>query len=200
MAKGSATWKRVKFGEVVRLNKETCKDPASERIERVIGLEHLEPGDLRVRSWGDVAAGTTFTNRVRPGQVLFGKRRAYQRKVAVADFDAICSGDISCSRAPVRRSYYRSYCPSFARRTHSLSTQWARRPARCRRVPTGPASPRTSSRCRRWRSSEGCWNFFRPCTSQKTASDSQASRHRTSQSQGLWSRSVSTHAVVRERC
>jgi type I restriction enzyme S subunit len=26
--------------------------------------------------------------------VLFGKRRAYQRKVAVADFEAICSGDI----------------------------------------------------------------------------------------------------------
>lgn len=94
MSKGAATWKRVKFGEVVRLNKETCKDPASAGIERVIGLEHLEPGDLRVRSWGDVANGTTFTNRVRPGQVLFGKRRAYQRKVAVADFDAICSGDI----------------------------------------------------------------------------------------------------------
>ena len=94
MARGAATWKRVKFGEVVRLNKETCKDPATAGIERVIGLEHLEPGDLRVRSWRDVADGTTFTNRVRPGQVLFGKRRAYQRKVAVADFDAICSGDI----------------------------------------------------------------------------------------------------------
>jgi type I restriction enzyme S subunit len=87
-------WKRVKFGEVVRLNKETCKDPEAAGINRVIGLEHLEPGDLRVRSWGDVADGTTFSNRVRPGQVLFGKRRAYQRKVAVADFDAICSGDI----------------------------------------------------------------------------------------------------------
>lgn len=87
-------WQRVKFGEVVRLNKETCKDPAAAGIERVIGLEHLEPGDLRVRSWADVADGTTFTNRVRPGQVLFGKRRAYQRKVAVADFDAVCSGDI----------------------------------------------------------------------------------------------------------
>jgi len=94
MSKGAATWKRVKFGEVVRLNKETCKDPASAGIERVIGLEHLEPGDLRVRSWGDVADGTTFTNRVRPGQLLFGKRRAYQRKVAVVEFDAICSGDI----------------------------------------------------------------------------------------------------------
>jgi hypothetical protein len=78
----------VKFGEVVRLHKETCKDPVSAGIERVIGLEHLEPGDLRVRSWGEVADGTTFTNRVRPGQVLFGKRRAYQRKVAVAEFDA----------------------------------------------------------------------------------------------------------------
>jgi type I restriction enzyme S subunit len=87
-------WKRVKFGEVVRLNKETCKDPVSAAIERVIGLEHLEPGDLRIRTWADAAEGTTFTNRVRPGQVLFGKRRAYQRKVAVADFDAICSGDI----------------------------------------------------------------------------------------------------------
>jgi len=87
-------WRRVKFGEVVRLCRETCKDAVAEGIERYIGLEHIEPGDLRVRSWGDVAEGTTFTNRVRPGQVLFGKRRAYQRKVAVADFDAVCSGDI----------------------------------------------------------------------------------------------------------
>jgi type I restriction enzyme S subunit len=31
---------------------------------------------------------------VKPGQTLFGKRRAYQRKVAYAEFDAICSGDI----------------------------------------------------------------------------------------------------------
>lgn len=94
MAKGSTTWNRVKFGDVVRLAKETCKDPVAAGIERVIGLEHLEPGDLRVRSWADIAGGTTFTTRVRPGQVLFGKRRAYQRKVAVADFDAVCSGDI----------------------------------------------------------------------------------------------------------
>jgi type I restriction enzyme S subunit len=94
MAELKAGWQRVKFGEVVRLNKETCKDPEAADIDRVIGLEHLEPGDLRVRSWADVADGTTFTKRVRPGQVLFGKRRAYQRKVAVADFDAVCSGDI----------------------------------------------------------------------------------------------------------
>lgn len=87
-------WRRVKFGDVVSLGKERCVDPAGEGIERYVGLEHIEPGDLRVRSWGEVADGTTFTTRVRPGHVLFGKRRAYQRKVAVADFDAVCSGDI----------------------------------------------------------------------------------------------------------
>lgn len=94
MADLKVGWTRVRFGEVVRLAKETCKDPVAAGIERVIGLEHLEPGDLRVRSWAQVADGTTFTTRVRPGQVLFGKRRAYQRKVALADFDAVCSGDI----------------------------------------------------------------------------------------------------------
>ena len=41
-----------------------------------------------------MADGTTFTRRCRPGQVLFGKRRAYQRKVAVAEFEAVVSGDI----------------------------------------------------------------------------------------------------------
>ncbi len=63
-------------------------------LERFIGLEHLEPGSLHIRAWGNVADGTTFTRRCRPGQVLFGKRRAYQRKVAVAEFDAVVSGDI----------------------------------------------------------------------------------------------------------
>lgn len=87
-------WRRVRFGDVVRLNKETSKDPAADGLERYVGLEHIEPGDLRIRSWGNIADGTTFTNRFRPGQVLFGKRRAYQRKVAVADFDGVCSGDI----------------------------------------------------------------------------------------------------------
>lgn len=87
-------WSMVKFGHVVHLNRDTAKNPEADGIERYVGLEHISPGDPRVRSWGDVAEGTTFTNRFRPGQVLFGKRRAYQRKVAVADFEGVCSGDI----------------------------------------------------------------------------------------------------------
>ena len=87
-------WRRVKFGDVVRLSKARSQDPLADGIERYVGLEHLEPGDLRIRSWGSVADGVTFTSVFRPGQVLFGKRRAYQRKVAVADFSGLCSGDI----------------------------------------------------------------------------------------------------------
>jgi len=86
-------WKRVRFGDVVENCNETC-DPTDAGLERFIAMEHLEPGSLHVRSWGNVADGTTFTRRCGPGQVLFGKRRAYQRKVAVAEFDAVVSGDI----------------------------------------------------------------------------------------------------------
>ena len=87
-------WTRVRFGDVVRLATERCADPLAAGIERYVGLEHLEPSDLCIRTWGNVADGVTFTNRFHAGQVLFGKRRAYQRKVAVADFDGVCSGDI----------------------------------------------------------------------------------------------------------
>ena len=87
-------WKLVRFGDVVENVNESERHPKAVGVERFIGLEHLEPGSLHIRAWGNVADGTTFTRRCRPGQVLFGKRRAYQRKVAVAEFDAVVSGDI----------------------------------------------------------------------------------------------------------
>ena len=93
------TFKQIKgttvaFGDVVHLSKERSNDPERDGFERYLGLEHLKPSDLKVCSWGDIVDGTTFTSVFKPGQVLFGKRRAYQRKVAVADFSGVCSGDI----------------------------------------------------------------------------------------------------------
>jgi len=77
--------------------KQTTKDPESEGLTRIVGLEHLDSESLPLRRWHeleDLQDGTSFTRIFRAGQVLFGKRRAYQRKVAVADFDGVCSGDI----------------------------------------------------------------------------------------------------------
>src|SRR5687767_9854989 len=62
---GSAATKsaarRVRFGDVVRLCTDRCANLAAEGIDRYVGLEHLEPSDLRIRKWGLVAEGTTFT-------------------------------------------------------------------------------------------------------------------------------------------
>ena len=87
-------WTRVVFGDVVKLRGERSSNPEEDGFERFVGLEHIDPGDLKIRRWGDIADGTTFTSVFRPGHVLFGKRRAYQRKVGVADFSGVCSGDI----------------------------------------------------------------------------------------------------------
>lgn len=90
-------WRWIRFGDVVRQVKETTKDPESDGLTRIVGLEHLDSESLPLRRWhelDDLPDGTSFTRVFRAGQVLFGKRRAYQRKVAVADFDGVCSGDI----------------------------------------------------------------------------------------------------------
>ena len=87
-------WKRVRFRDVVDNVNATVHNIASEGVSRVVGLEHLDPGELAVTRWGSTDDGTTFTRRFTAGQVLFGKRRAYQRKVGLPDFDGVCSGDI----------------------------------------------------------------------------------------------------------
>lgn len=83
---------KVLLGDVaeeVRENyNETDGNPA------VVGLEHLIPGEIRLKEWSE-DTNTTFTKAFHKGQVLFGRRRAYLKKAAVAPVDGICSGDIT---------------------------------------------------------------------------------------------------------
>ncbi|WP_299152270.1 restriction endonuclease subunit S [uncultured Christiangramia sp.] len=92
-------WKPVKFGDVVREPKESIKDPESAGVEYVLGLEHIEPEDIHLRSFNTLEDSTTFTKAFKKGDVLFGRRRAYLKKAARAEFDGICSGDITVFRA-----------------------------------------------------------------------------------------------------
>lgn len=87
-------WKIVKFGEVVKNANLVERDSEANGIERVVGLEHIDPGNLHIRRWNSIADSTSFTRKFVPGQTLFGKRRAYQHKVAYAEFEGICSSDI----------------------------------------------------------------------------------------------------------
>lgn len=94
-----SNWKKVKLGDVVFEPKETVKDPIKEGIQHVVGLEHIDSEDIHLRRSASIDESTTFTKKFRKGDVLFGRRRAYLKKAAVADFDGICSGDITVMRA-----------------------------------------------------------------------------------------------------
>jgi type I restriction enzyme, S subunit len=87
-------WRMVKFGDVVRNANLVERNPDEAGIERIVGLEHIDAENLHIRRWSTPEDGTSFTRKFVPGQTLFGKRRAYQRKVAFAEFEGICSGDI----------------------------------------------------------------------------------------------------------
>ena len=87
-------WRMVRFGEVACNVDITEHNPLANGLERYVGLDHIDPESLHIKRWGLIEEGTSFTRKFVKGQVLFGKRRAYQRKVAIADFDGICSGDI----------------------------------------------------------------------------------------------------------
>lgn len=87
-------WRWVRFGDVVRNINRSERDPQAAGLERYVGLDHLDPESFRITRWGSIQEGTTFTRRFDKGQVLFAKRRAYQRKAAIADFEGVCSGDL----------------------------------------------------------------------------------------------------------
>ena len=79
---------RVKLKDVAVEFKEKSSDKSIS-----IGLEHLESNKITIDKY-DTNGNNTFTKVFKRGQILFGRRRAYLHKAAVAPFDGICSGDI----------------------------------------------------------------------------------------------------------
>jgi type I restriction enzyme S subunit len=93
MAELKPGWRRVKFGEMVRQVKDKV-DPEESGLTRFVAGEHMDTDDLRIRRWGEIGdgyLGPAFHMRFKPGQVLYGSRRTYLRKVAVPDFEGICA-------------------------------------------------------------------------------------------------------------
>ncbi|MCI5167152.1 MAG: hypothetical protein D3903_13915 [Candidatus Electrothrix sp. GM3_4] len=80
-------WMPVKFGDVVQEPKESVKNAAAAGIERVVGLEHIERENVHLRRFSGIEESTTFTKKFSKGDVLFGRRRAYLKKAAQAEFE-----------------------------------------------------------------------------------------------------------------
>jgi restriction endonuclease S subunit len=91
-------WKRLPFGAFAESVNERA-EPSEAAEEIYVGLEHLDPQDLHIRRWGKGSDVIGTKLRFRKGDIIFGRRRAYQRKLAVAEFDGICSAHAMVVRA-----------------------------------------------------------------------------------------------------
>lgn len=91
---------KVLLGDVARERKETCK--GNKAGYPIVGLEHLVPEEITLTAWSEDSENT-FSKMFHKGDVLFGRRRAYLKKAAVAPFDGICSGDITVIEANAER-------------------------------------------------------------------------------------------------
>ena len=81
---------KYKFTEIA-INSTEKKKPTEADKDTYIGLEHLDSGTLTVTRWGAEVAPIGEKLVMKKGDVLFGKRRAYQKKVGIAPFDGIFS-------------------------------------------------------------------------------------------------------------
>ncbi|MCE1207766.1 MAG: restriction endonuclease subunit S [Spirochaetia bacterium] len=91
-------WKMVKFSDIAQ-NVSVRVDPADAKTDVYVGLEHLDPSTIHLRQWGKPSDVTGQKLAFKKGDVIFGRRRAYQRKLAVAEFDGICSAHAMVARA-----------------------------------------------------------------------------------------------------
>ena len=87
---------KVKLADVAIESRESLKTKHS--TLPVVGLEHIIPEQINLTEW-DVGVDNTFTKIFKKNDVLFGRRRAYLKKAAVAPCEGICSGDITVIRA-----------------------------------------------------------------------------------------------------
>lgn len=97
----------VRFDEIAKESRGTFR--GSIGGVPIVGLEHIEPYDMLLNKW-DVDVETTFTKAFHKGQIMFGRRRAYQHKACVATCDGICSGDITLIE-PVEGKVYPDLLP-----------------------------------------------------------------------------------------
>nr|MDQ3624055.1 restriction endonuclease subunit S [Verrucomicrobiota bacterium] len=91
-------WKVMPFGAFAESINERI-EPADAAEEVYVGLDDLDSGCLHIRRWGKGSDVIGTKLRFRKGDLIFGRRRAYQRKLALAEMEGICSAHAMVVRA-----------------------------------------------------------------------------------------------------
>lgn len=88
-----SSWVLTKFGDVAIQQKQSV-DRENTDLTRYVKGEHMGSEDLHLRSWGELKdeyLGPAFIRRFDEGDILYGSRRTYLRKVVIAPFSGITS-------------------------------------------------------------------------------------------------------------
>ncbi len=81
---------RYKFSDIAyNITEKRMPVPGDEKT--YIGLEHLDSGSLKVRRWGSVVELKGQKLVMAKGDILFGRRNTYLRRVAIAPHDGLFS-------------------------------------------------------------------------------------------------------------
>lgn len=88
-----SNWQLISFGDVT-IQKKGRVDRESTTLTRYVKGEHMGSEDIHLREWGeldDEYLGPAFHRRFDEGDILYGSRRTYLKKVCIAPFDGITS-------------------------------------------------------------------------------------------------------------
>jgi len=93
-----SAWKTYRFDEIAKNISERI-DPNNTDLEIYIGLEHIDSESLHIKRHGTPDDVNGQKLKFYKGDVIFGRRRAYQRKAGIATADGFCSAHALVLRA-----------------------------------------------------------------------------------------------------
>lgn len=91
-------WEKYRFDEMVQNISERV-EPSQTDLDVYVGLEHIDPDSLHIKRYGHPSDVEGTKLRFYKGDIIFGRRRAYQRKTSLATTDGICSAHAMVLRA-----------------------------------------------------------------------------------------------------
>jgi type I restriction enzyme S subunit len=92
-------WRTWRFDQMAVMVNDRIDNPSEAGVDRYVGLEHLDSDSLAIRRWGAPSDVEATKLRFKAGDIILGRRRVYQRKLGVPDFDGICSAHAMVLRA-----------------------------------------------------------------------------------------------------
>lgn len=103
----------IKFGEIAQQCKESV-DRENNSFDKYVEGGHMDSNNLRISRWGtfgDQYVGPAFHRIFRKGQILYGSRRTYLKKIAIADFDGITANTTFVIEPKINEKFYAPLLP-----------------------------------------------------------------------------------------